>query len=101
MIETLMAFNVDHMTRWTRFVAEVEQGYDLTIYDYTNNLAARDNLEADSAGVLKPLDDRFRSATRDAARVLPGAPDDAKWWWRRVPVRPGEELTVDLEREGL
>lgn len=30
---------------WGKFVTEVEDGYDLTIYDYSNDLSIRDLLE--------------------------------------------------------
>ena len=87
--------------RWEHFVREVERGYDLTIYDYTNDLQTRDELARANDATVEPLDARFRATTRPASRPLPGAPDDAAWWWTRVPLRPSGELAADIKAEGL
>jgi hypothetical protein len=94
---------------WSRFVTEVERGYDDSIYEYTNDLSVRDRLERVVAGASPGLreqleravaddDRRFTAATEEAARPL-GATRTA-WWWRRVPVRRVGELADDLESLG-
>jgi hypothetical protein len=38
------------LSNWVRFVDEVEQGYQDSIYEYTNDLSNRDTLEEISRG---------------------------------------------------
>jgi hypothetical protein len=94
---------------WSRFVTEVERGYDDSIYEYTNDLSVRDRLERVVAGASPGLRDqleravaeddrRFTAATEEAARSL-GATRPT-WGWRRVPVRRVGELADDLESLG-
>ena len=102
------------LSQWRRFVLAVEEGYQLTIYDYTNDLSTRDLLEKmvqqAPCGLLSRLkaqlaewDRRFLAATRRVKRpllpALEGEPLD--WWWYRVPKKPGRELLEDLRQEGL
>lgn len=94
---------------WAAFVSAVERGYDDSIYDYTNDLSARDALErviapagpslrAALEAVVTPDDRRFEAATTESARPLgEGRPN---WWWRRVPRRPSAELADDLASLG-
>jgi hypothetical protein len=78
---------------WEQFVGEIERGYRLTIYDYTNDLTVRDDLEHLVSGVsaglrrrlmeaVKSVDDRFEAATEEADKFLLPRPHR---WWRRIP----------------
>lgn len=84
------------LKQWDQLIAEVERGYRFTVYDYTNDLSVRDDLEHLISGVSpdlrqrltagpKPLDERFELATEDAPRFLQPRPHK---WWRRVPRKP-------------
>ena len=91
--------------RWRQFVADVRVGYELTIYDYTNELAVRDSLTREMrsrpSDELNVFDTAFRETTREATHALPGAPDEPAWWWNRVPINVHGELGDDLKAEGL
>jgi hypothetical protein len=100
------------IARWSTFVQEVESGYSLTIYDYTNDLATRDLLEdilgrvceqesGEVASLLAPWDERFKFATASLDGSLPGADAFHGWWWRRLPRKVTGELEVDLKGAGL
>ena len=94
---------------WDQFVQSVDEGYDWSIYEYTNDLSVRDRI-AQVLAVIPPgslewigeavaaTDARFRIATRDDESMRSGAEQD--WWRRRVPLRPGGELAADLASEG-
>ena len=98
------------LAKWGTFVARVERGYTLTIYDYTNELAVRDLLsQADATSALPStadlteldkLDERFRAATRENTRpIMPGFAGDP-WWYYRIPLKLCGELLSDLRHEG-
>ena len=98
------------IAKWQSFVIEVESGYTLTIYDYTNDLSLRAQLENEirsnkvsdnELGVVAALDERFRRATRDSVKPLPGMPDPGDWWVRRVPRNATAELAEDLRKERI
>jgi hypothetical protein len=90
---------------WGRLVKEVEAGYQLTIYDYHNDLDVRGTIE-DVLQQLKPddrrtvkhdvdvLDRRFVAATREGQEVI--ATYDRGFWARRVPTKLVGELAEDL-----
>ena len=97
---------LDLVRKWEAFVDEVERGYELTIYDYENDLDTRDTLErlavavpGDLAGRLRealaPADERFRQATRDFPQGLRAAP--AGWWYFRQPRKLTGELALDWQ----
>jgi len=88
------------LTRWSTLVTEVERGYGLTAYDYTNDLRIRDRLEdllgrlgtqlrTKVASALRPLDDRFVRATEVASKPLSGRPHA---WWQRIPRKRDPEF---------
>lgn len=92
------------LDRWTAFVSAVESEYNDSIYEYENDLGARDALEqvmrvappslqAKLSSVLEPLDARFKEATIDR-------PDEdvaaQRWWSPRIPRQPGPELAADI-----
>lgn len=103
------------MQAWERFLEKVELGYELSIYDYTNDLSIRsilatvlDRVEGEPkkriTRWLEPLDHRFTRATFVSPRPpFPGAltrrPDH--WWYARLPVKLLGELKESVEREGL
>jgi hypothetical protein len=69
---------------WQQLVERVEEGYSLTVDDYTNDLSVRvwlervlpmltPTLQDSLGGRLAPLDDRFRVATVEPKHRMPGA----------------------------
>jgi hypothetical protein len=105
---------------WSHFMDEIEQGYDLTIFDYLNDVSTRDILDrvaqqvpADTAerlaALLRPLDDRFVAATVVIDRHVgtgifhlddpPRAQD--QWYYTRVPSAPGPRLASELKEFGI
>ena len=96
---------------WESLVRSVEQGYGMTIDDFTNDVSIRRWPEEASPLLtprvrqsmeerLGPLDARFRGATFQAPRRLPGAGADF-WWETRLPRRLVGELAEDVERMDL
>ena len=105
---------------WARIAASAER-YDLTLDDWINDLDLRDII-AGALTVAPPseqhrvraglarADERFRAATVECARPLPGTgageparpsdPQDA-WWYRRVPTHPGATMRDDLTAAGV
>ncbi|HUP62969.1 MAG TPA: hypothetical protein VNA69_21430 [Thermoanaerobaculia bacterium] len=98
---------------WKSFVREVEQGYSMSIYDYTNDLSIRDILDdvltrvplgvqQELKAELESWDDRYRLATKPAVvPILPG-PDvvqNPRWW--RIPRVLTGELRDDFVSEGI
>lgn len=72
------------LEQWRSFVGEVADGYELTIYDFTNDLAIRDWLaavEANASGpagqelrsVLGPIDEQWEAVTRPGGPIDPDA----------------------------
>jgi hypothetical protein len=102
------------ISRWETFVREVETGYKLSIYDYTNDLTFRDHiadiLKALPDGELRravharvaPLDNRLRRATLPSETPLaPGSEPTDHWWWFRIPRKLESELRNDLADDGI
>lgn len=98
--------------QWSDFVSEVEGGYKLPIYDYTNDLSVRDLLAElvnrvdrktrdHALSLVAPSDERFRFATEELDKAIESAPEIRGWWWYRIPRILKGELRVDLEEEGL
>jgi hypothetical protein len=97
------------LERWENFVFKVEEGYNDSIYEYTNDLSVRDLLQVvvDNCpltlrnkliGILQARDERFQKATvKSDHSVLPDKVKSQAWWWFRVPVKPGSELKNDLQ----
>jgi hypothetical protein len=93
---------------WADLTRQVEIGYELTIYDYANDLAVRDHLQEVLRAATGPfadrlaqrvsiIDERYRSASREVTRPIHGPPvSGLGWWWFRVPLRMGEELRSDI-----
>lgn|SRR5215212_1485098 len=101
------------LQRWYKFVAQIEQGYTDSIYEYMNDLSSRDVIEKVLSGVSEPLrsklvtlvqpgDERFEQATREIDRALSGRKDiETHPWWFRIPKRVGGELDNDLRVRGV
>jgi ribosomal protein L16 Arg81 hydroxylase len=101
------------LDRWSRVVAQVEQGYEYSIYEYTNDLSVRDLLEeilsetpqalrGKLAQAIQVWDDRFLEATRRVEKPLAStATCDLSHWWFRIPKSLEEELSEDLQAEGI
>ena len=99
--------------RWKKFVFDVEEGYDDSIYEYTNDISIRDLLQGvvDKCPLvlcnkliksLQIWDDRFKKATRvTTCSVLPDREKSQAWWWFRIPIKLSPELENDLKVEGL
>ena len=99
--------------RWTRFVAQVEHGYTDSIYEYTNDLSARDliqevldhvpeELRGKLLILVQPSDERFNEATQVIAHPIAGRKDmNMQPWWFRIPKRVSGELADDLQAAGL
>jgi hypothetical protein len=99
----------EHVEGWASLVGIVEDGYTMTVYDYTNDLAVRHWLQLAQPIVservrdslrsrLAPLDERFLRATVVPGRPLPGC---GAQWWCRLPSRLVEELREDATRMDL
>jgi len=97
---------------WRALSEEIGRGYQLTIYDYTNALSARDLLDevltvipqgsvrswVESA--IEEADTQYRLVTHEVAKPIHGG-GDMPWWYWRVPNRIEGELAEDLNAEGL
>lgn len=95
---------------WQRLVTQVEQGYEDSIYEYTNDLSVRDlldqvllqapqTLRSKILVRIEPWDDRFRAATVSVERPI--APGKSSQRWQCIPRRFGSELERDLRFIGL
>lgn len=100
------------VSSWGQFVADVERGYEDSIDDYTNDLTTRDLLDEalQSAAErfrralyeeIRPLDDRFRAATRadDGGTLAHYIKPGPSWWWSRVPLNSPLPRNASLRDE--
>ncbi len=99
------SITLEHLfAEWEKFVKEVEDGYELTIYDYTNDLTIRGLIQEIIEGVphagdaiekaVQGLDERFTEATHPE-------PSMARWarrvsWLDRLPKKLVDELAEDV-----
>lgn len=89
------------LDEWREFVAGCEAGYGWNVYEYHNDLAVRDRLEA-SLGEMEPgdaaqvaeIDARFRSLLQPGVQV---GPEEDPWWHRGVLRYAGPELAAGLK----
>lgn len=97
---------------WKKAVESIEAGYQFSFYDYTNELAMRDEIEqvkvqvptrlaTEITAYVQPLDHRFQFATRPCEPLLPAIDQPDRYWWSRVPKRLEGQLLDDLMREGI
>lgn len=89
--------------KWSRFVINVENGYRLTIDDYTNSLSVRNiiqeilNVCPENAGLkewISEWDNRFVKVTTVVREPLlpPLKEEKLGWWWFRIPISPGNAM---------
>lgn len=101
----------DLLRKWQNLVVETENGYQLSIHDFTHDLSMRDLLEQVKEAVpvrlrqeldakIAPWDRRFWLATEASERPIEPF-DGAKEWWFRIPRLSSQELTESLMAEGL
>lgn len=101
------------LDKWSHFVIQVEQGYEDSIYEYTNDLSVRDLLDETLSKVPPSLheklvqeiqiwDKRFQEATREVRKpLLSSGTRKLLPWWSRIPKNLRGELKEDLQVEGL
>ena len=89
------------LDEWRDFVAGCEAGYGWNVYEYHNDLAVRDRLEAgvaeldaDEAASLAQVDARFRALLQPGVEV---GPAEDPWWHRGVLRYAGAELAKELK----
>lgn len=106
----LQSFN-EFINKWYIFVQEVEQGYEMTIDDYTNDLTKRDlidellrqlpeTLKNKVNTLIEPSDKRFDSATNILKEPI-FREDNPPWWWYRIPKILVGELKEDVEANNI
>jgi hypothetical protein len=101
------------LERWRKFVLEVDHGYPDSIYEYTNELSARDVIEAvlmrapeglrqRISALVRPVDDEFLRATQPSVRPLRADTGGGLGpWWFRIPRRLNAEMESDLKSEAF
>lgn len=101
-------------------IARSAARYDLTVYDWLNDVDLRDIIagalavapereQRDVRDALDRADDLFRSATTETKQsvwgdaVATGDKHDQlrHWWYFRRPTHPGEEMRTDLIEAGI
>jgi hypothetical protein len=97
------AITLPYLTnKWSRFVTNLENGYQLTIDDYTNSLSVRDHIQEildvcpENSSLkewVSEWDHRFIKVTKVVKEsLLPAFPNESLgWWWFRIPIKPGNE----------
>jgi hypothetical protein len=99
------------LNTWANFVAEVERGYRGNIYEYADSLGVREVLDELCRSVpehvrqtvecaLRPIDDRYESATQPTDKPIVSSAGDRSLRWHRIPKILLRELRADLESEG-
>lgn len=111
-LSSVAGFNISIaslLERWQQFVKAVEEIYDDSIYEYTNDLSVRDLLEKvinacpstvriRLTNALSPTDRRFLTVTRPmSVPLMHRSGNSLGWWWFRMPLRLGPELQNDLQ----
>lgn len=99
--------------KWEKFVSDVEDGYNESIYEYTNDLSVRDLLQVvieksplelrdKLIRAIQISDERFNKVTEESKHsFLLDKKMSQEWWWFRIPVNPGSELKKDLHVDGF
>ncbi|MFJ4267898.1 hypothetical protein ACIPY1_15170 [Paenarthrobacter nicotinovorans] len=97
-----------YIDAWKSFVADCEEGYQWSIYEYENELEIRDVIDkvltapeltaypelATFAEAIADTDERFAALLRSGPSVLP---ETASWWNRNLPGQAGPHLVADAE----
>lgn len=101
------------LNKWRIFVNDVGNGYNNSVYEYTNSLGVRDILEKainllskdgqnEINQNLNPLDTIFKESTDSMEQSISHLKVPGEfWWWYRIPKNPGDELKRDLQSEGF
>jgi DsbC/DsbD-like thiol-disulfide interchange protein len=98
------------MYRWASLAQHVADGFDDSIYEYSNDLTARTLLgrvmaeapEPIRAKIIMYVDDidvQFRSVSREVTAPVQKDKPESEWWFYRVPLNPGAELQADLDSQ--
>jgi hypothetical protein len=99
------------ISAWRDFSDEIEHGYRLTTYDFTNDLSVRNRLNEVVAILpegevktwvgreLEVADGRYRKVTHEVTSPIQGG-SGQPWWYFRVPNRIEGELAQDLGQDG-
>jgi hypothetical protein len=100
------------LNRWKNFTIEVENGYEGSLFEYTNSLGGRNLLQSiesslsiDGQGILRnrlhESDHRFTEVTTAIERPLIRKKDCfSEWWYYRIPSNIIGVLREDLVAEG-
>ena len=95
------------VSQYESFVAELRDGYSMSVYEYTNDLSCRDRLEAaketpEVAAMwarVERSDDVLRGLLLPTKRGISGdRPRSQFWYWGYPPGSP--ELEADLRSRG-
>jgi hypothetical protein len=92
------------ITRWQKFVGEVEEGYQLGLEDYRNDLDLRGIIETlGLAGdeATRNADERLAALLAPASKRLWESCDGDPFWDFGYPKNARGELLADLRREDL
>lgn len=95
----------EFMGKLYKFLGRVENGYEMTIDDYTNDLGRRDlaeeliakvpsNLKKKISESLKVWDERYDKATNPTEKSI--LKENGSWWWYRLPKILIDELKRDV-----
>jgi hypothetical protein len=89
------------LDEWRDFVRDCEAGYGWNVYEYHNDLAVRDRLQAcidegdaELAAQVEEIDARFRALLQPGVQV---GPEEDAWWHRSVLRYAGPELATGLK----
>ncbi len=98
----------EHCEEWEGFTADVLSGYSGSLYEYENELSARDNLEkAVGDPELRQFPDwheyeaRIMRTDATLRRLLSGGEEvrpGCSWWWSHLPPHGGREFAEDVRR---
>ncbi|KAA3645667.1 MAG: hypothetical protein DWQ07_12060 [Chloroflexi bacterium] len=99
---------------WCQLAISVEEGYKLSIFDYTNDLSERFLLQEIKIQLtkggqdlfdlsLRPHDEHFKSVTKKTRKPIHGEYDESFWWYYRVPkvMPPDFEASVKFYEDLL
>jgi hypothetical protein len=90
--------------RWQKFVSEVEEGYQLGLEDYRNDLDLRGIIETlglSGDEATQDADQRLAALLTPAAKRLWESCDGNPFWDFAYPKNARGELLADLQRENL
>lgn len=90
------------VARWREFLNEVEQGYELGLEDYRNELDVRAMIaERGLDAQVRGEDARFRKMLTGMEKRIWETPSAEGFWEFGYPANSKGELLADLQAEGL